>query len=365
MQKLIGDLRVIDRPINAHASIQSTLRNMVDPMVETTRMLSHASIEPRPGNLYPNVYSAASPQPRAAPVQAAAKTNEANFEHWRQRSLQNPILEIIIDKAPIFLASHRNFLFVVDEKDMLSLFTMDSSNKFNHENNFKIPIPKLRAIAASQNYFGVTFSELEPKQLKNKRYKQNGVVLFARDLSIINFTGEIIYELKNGEAFVAPIGIAINDESLFVCDKALKAVFKFNLKTKEVTNRINMDGGGEPYKLSVNRDFLVVTDPVTHLLKLFNANTFALIKNLAIDQPDKRNGPFTVAITSDNIIFFKNYAESQLTFVDMNLSNEQVFTRITENIQGFTILENGHSQTLVIGCTDKKNNFKLVCFKNF
>jgi hypothetical protein len=83
-----------------------------------------------------------------------------------------------------------------------------------------------------------------------------------------------------------------------------------------------------------------------------------------IDQPDKKNGPFTVLITSDNIIFFKNYPGSQLTFVDAQLSNEQVFTRITDNIEGFAILENGPSQTLVVGCTDKKSNFKLVCFKN-
>jgi hypothetical protein len=363
MQKLIGDLRVIDRPINTQASIQSTLRSMVDPMVDTTRMLSHASIEPRQANLYPNIYGATTFQTRAAPA-IPGRTDEANFEHWRQRTIQNPILEIGIDKAPIFLASHRNYLFVVDEKDMLSLFTVDSNNKFNHENNFKIPVPKLRAIAASQTHFGITYSDLDAKQLKNKRYKQNGVVLFARDLNIINFSGEILYELKNGESFVAPIGIAINDDSVFVCDKAMKAVFKFNLKTRDVVNRINMEGGGEPYKLSVNRNFLVVTDPITHQLRLFNADTFAQIKNLYIDQPDKRNGPFTVAITSDNIIFFKNYAESQLTFVDATLSNEQVFSRITENIQGFTILENGATQTLVIGCTDKKNNFKLVCFKN-
>ena len=335
----------------------SSLRSAIAPLYETARHLGNASSN------YPTLYMA-TPQNKLRDM-SNSQVDMANFERWRVNTTKEPFLEASIDKSPVFLTSFGNHLFVVDEKNILAIYTLNSSNNIQFDNTFKIPIPNVRSIAASHKHFGITYGDLDRKHMKERRLKAaNGVVLFNRDMHIINFAGENVYELSQGE-FQSPIGIAIGENFLFVCDKSLRSVYKFDTKTRQVLSSFRMESG-EPYKLSINRNFLIVSDPASHFLHLYNVSDMGFVRNLHINQPEKRNGPFTNYITNDNIIFFKNYETSHLSFVDANLENVHVFSKITDLIDGFTILENGSQQTLVIGCRDKKKPsvFKLVCFSN-
>jgi hypothetical protein len=90
-----------------------------------------------------------------------------------------------------------------------------------------------------------------------------------------------------------------------------------------------------------------------------------LIKDVVIEQPDKRNGPYSVAITNDDLIVIKNYQDKQIILFNYDLTNHVIFksSLIKSGILGFTILE-GFDQNIVIGVAEKKGVYKLICYKN-
>ncbi len=296
---------------------------------------------------------------------SSSKTNLNNLKNWVTKASKEPFHEIKVDRAPLFLASHRNHLFCVDEKEMLTVFNIDTANKFELSNIYKIPLGNIRSIGANLNYFGLTYSSLDKKYLKNnKNLKLNGVVLYGRDQDVVSFKAEKLIDLNNGESFEYPVGITLSDSHVFVCDKSLKSIYKIDIKTSVLLSKITMTNGGEPYKLSINSSYLVVSDILNHHLNLYDVNSLNFVKSLDIDQAYRKNsGPFSVYITSDNIIFFKNYPDFQLMLADMNMSNTTMFSKIKYQIEDFSILECAN-QTVVVGCSDKKDGFRILCFSN-
>ena len=120
---------------------------------------------------------------------------------------------------------------------------------------------------------------------------------------------------------------------------------------------------GEPYKISINKNFVTVTDTLRHSLNIYEVETMAFLKDTIIEQPDGKNGPFSVEITNDHLIFIKNYADKQLTLLNFDLTEIRVFKRLKSGILGFTILE-CFNQTLVVGIAEKKGVFKMLCYAN-
>ena len=299
-----------------------------------------------------------------------SKTNKNTFSNWIDKRNRAPGLEITIDRAPLYLCSHRNYLFSVDDKERLLLFSATSTDSFEFVLAYDIPLPpkSVRSIAANTSFFALTYSinqEKEKKFLsKEKKLKPNGVALYTREKHVINFKEPLIIESSHGESFESPVGIALNEAHVFVCDSKLKTIFKFDIRRSECLRRIRLTDGGEPYKLSLNQNYLILSDTLNHNLNLYDADNLGLIKSLFIDQADRKNGPYTVHLTSDNCIFYKNHVAGQLSLIDVDLQSNHVFNRIEDQIQGFTVIECSNNQILVVGCIEKNNRFKLVCYFN-
>lgn len=345
---MLGHMSITSQYITQpkQSQLTSTIANLaksVTPLKESSHLLSK-------------------PRPTDSKLSSSLVRASPRFQNWQKRSIDNPYLEVYIDKIPVNLASFRNYLFCSDDKGTLCIFTISSTNDLEHQNNYKMPIPSIRSMAANLNFFAITYSNVDRKFFKNKKLKPSGVLLFRRDMNVINFSCEKVIELENGEHFQSPMGIALNQQYVFVCDRHLKSVFKIDFETGCLHARYDMPNG-EPYKLSINNDYLVLTDIAQHQLSLHSIHSLEMIKNLIIEQPDGKNGPFSVCITSDNIIFFKNYRDSQLTFVDIDLSNEHVFRRLESPLEGFTLLDCA-KQVLVIGAIEKRDKFKFICFVN-
>ena len=147
-----------------------------------------------------------------------------------------------------------------------------------------------------------------------------------------------------------------------MCDKELRAVFKIDIKSGMLIKRVDIQNG-EPYKISINNNYVVVTDVLRHAINIYEIATMAFLKDLIIEQPDGKNGPFGVSITADNLIFIKNYTEKQLILFNFDLTDNRVFKKIKGSILGFTVLE-CFNQTLVVGIVEKKGVYKLTCFAN-
>lgn len=192
----IGTLRVNNGPVN-HAV--SRMMPVYDPMMESaTHSLSRAAINPR--GMFPVLFMAT-----PAPLPPQPETNQRNFGSWSAKAEKSPFLEAITERTPIFLASHQNYLFTVDENQMVSVFSITNTN-LEHHNIYKIPVPNIRATAASAHFFGLTYSGLDKKIMKAKKCPPHGAVLYKRNQAVINFSSDEFFDLGDGPGFEAPIG---------------------------------------------------------------------------------------------------------------------------------------------------------------
>lgn len=298
-------------------------------------------------------------------------TNSSNIDKWKKKAVDNPFQCIEIKKIPAYMASFRNYLFCVtenpshgilnsDDKKTLLIFTVSTSNDFELVVSTKFPIKNLQNMALNANYLAISYINLDSKTSKKLNLKPSGVVLFPRSLGTVDFNSPIQLNIGTNENFIHPIGVALNNEHIFVCDKSLKTVFKINLKNRSVEAKYCVPEG-DPYKISINDNYLVLTDIGLHRISVHSISNLNIINHLTIQQSDE-NGPFGVYITNDNSIFFKNYKTYQLVVIDIYLNNQTVFQKIPRGIEDFTVLE-CVQQVLVVGVFDK-NMSRLICYNN-
>ena len=295
-------------------------------------------------------------------------SNVDNFKVWTKRTDELPYEEITINKMPLHLASHRHHLFCVDDEDTLVIYAVASTNCFEFKSQFKLTcLTNVRGLAVNADYVALSFADLPKKLLKsNKRLRASGVALMRRepyDMVVVAEPDKLLLsDEPSSQQLRQPIGVALSAEHAFVCDRELRCVLKVEIRTNNLVRKIEMPGG-EPYKCAVNRNYLVVTDTLQHHLNIYEVETLAMLNNIMIEQPDGKNGPFGVLISDDNIIFVKNYAESQLTMFSFNLNTKHVFKRIKASIHGFAMLQ-CYNQILVVGTIEKKAPCKLLCYSN-
>ena len=322
------------------------LAKKIDPVKETIKNLTAAT------NIFPLIPS------RLEKLNVSEKVN-TNFDVWANKTEAEPTIEIGFDRSPVHLTTFRNYLYCLDDQDCLTVLAISSTNDIQKKDFLKMPLP-CQGLAVNMDYIGVTFTNLNKKYLKNKQLRPSGVVLYRKDGERVDFSNEKIIDI--GYEFKNPNGIAMNNDYVFVCDRELRAVFKIDIKSGNLIKRIDIPNG-EPYKISLNKNYVVVTDIVQHSLNVYEIETLSALKNLIIEQPDGRNGPFTVFITDDNIIFIKNYQDSQLIVFNFDLNNKYVFKKIKGQIQGLTVLQ-VYNQMLVVGITEKRQSYKLLCYAN-
>lgn len=307
------------------------------------------------------------------PLQQANTRNTNNniIDKWIQKSTEIPCQSVGIKKIPAYLTSFRNYLFCLaensshgilnsDDKKTLFVFTISSNNEFELVSNTIFPIKNVQNIAVNLNHFAITYINLDSKTSKKLNIKPSGVVLFSRSLATVDLHTPCQINIGSSENFIHPIGIALNNDFIFVCDKSLKTIFKINIQNQSVEAQFSVPEGS-PYKISINDNYLVLTDIGQHRLSVHSISNLSIINHLTIEQSNE-NGPYSVYVTNDNIIFFKNYKNSQLVAVDIYLNNQTVFHKIPKGIEDFTVLE-CVQQILVVGVFDK-NQSKLICYIN-
>ena len=162
-----------------------TTQTMLSAPSETLRDGMKLLTSPAPASsLYPSL-----PTSALTKLNIANSERSTNFGTWKKRAESEPYLEVDFDRSPAHLASCRNYLFSVDDQEMLSIFIITSSNEIKLENNLKMSFPP-SSIAVNVDFMAVSFANLNKKYLKNKKARATGVTLFRRDLSLVDFNGE-------------------------------------------------------------------------------------------------------------------------------------------------------------------------------
>ena len=311
-------------------------------------------------SLYPNLI----PKLRSIDIGEPRLTNGQYFKLWREKSTQSPDDEFLtnIDFIPVHLTSFRNFLFCMNESSHVLLFSVNTDKKIEFKNTFKISVPNVRGIAANFEYFAVSYSQCKSSQLKGpmKHMKPNGVLLFRRD-DINSISSSIEKSIDIDGGFKSPVGFSMNNEYLFVCDKDLRCVFKINIKNSKVMNKISLSDG-EPSYCSINQSYLVVSDVLRHRLIVYDVESFVELNKIIIEQQDGANGPFTVQLTDDNSIFYKNYLDYQLVLTDVDFNQQVSFKNLKSGILGICVLQCGVHHTLVVASIAYRNQFKFLTF---
>ncbi|RNA44557.1 hypothetical protein BpHYR1_038578, partial [Brachionus plicatilis] len=279
--------------------------------------------------------------------------NSNSIEKWTKKAADNPYQSIEIKRIPAYLASFRNYLFCLaenqsqgllnsDDKKALLVFTLSNSNEFEFVSNIKFPFKNVQNMALNLNYLAISYINLDTKTSKKLNLKPCGVVLFPRSLETVDLNSPSQLNIGLSENFIHPVGVALNNDHIFVCDKSLKTVFKINIRNRNVEAKYNIPEG-DPYKISINDNYLVLTDIGLHRISVHSISDLSLINHLTIKQSDE-NGPYAVYT-------------SQLTVIDIYLNNQTVFQNITKGIEDFTVLE-CVQQVLVVGYC-----IMIACFR--
>ncbi len=165
-------------------------------------------------------------------------------------------------------------------------------------------------------------------------------------------------ELKEAnESFKAPTGLALLNNHMFVCDRELRIVFKFDVKSGQLLNRVRL-AEGEPSSLSVSGDRLVLTDCIASNLYVFNVETLEQMRSVSLKSIDRIGGQFEHVVSEEGLIFLKN-ADEHLTLLDGNLSQRATFNDINAKVLNLAVIRQNVTSMLVIGCVNKQQQFKL------
>ena len=149
----------------------------------------------------------------------------------------------------------------------------------------------------------------------------------------------------------------MNDKYLFVSDRDLCAVFKFNIKTSILLQRISTKD--EPYSLSLNRDSLLVTDLKSNF-QFYDIETCSPRQSKNLKQIDQINSMFGTVLTDDGLVIAKN-SENQLALLDCDLEQRAFFNEIQAKILSITFIQSPR-QMLIIGGVNSSQQNKLFSY---
>jgi hypothetical protein len=294
---------------------------------------------------------------------------------------KNPTVEFDLPIMPKYTANYNNIIFFCDEEANLVIGELSAT--FNIKSAQKLNLANVRGLAVNKKYLAMSFSDLSSDKISqiSKSYKKfdkkSGIVLFKLNDSFTSTSMDRVFESNNKNIhFMSPNGVALTENFLFVCDRELHGVFKFELKTGSLVQKI-LNTEQEPSGISLGEKYFVYTDSLKMELNLVDMDTFHLVKCVRISD-ESFNEPFDVAYKENNYVFVKNRDDSKIILYDSHLNFKYSFEYDYSNLQGISYLKSKH-EFLVVGyfnkdelehiynnnCSSHKSVFKLGLFSDF
>lgn len=345
------------RPVKPHAPKLDNLAPVRSQSFAQQQPTAPPQAPARPQSSH-NIGAKNSQKPVAAEAPLAG--DPESLPNWIAHSHSKPQSESTISNQPTMMTSYQNLLFTMDQNSFLSIYERAFTAELKTKNSVKLGVPNAKCIAANQNYFAVSYSGLKKEQMKGtfKNMKPSGVVLYRRENFVVCTIFDKAIELKEAnESFKSPSGLAMTSTHLLVCDRELKSIFKFDIKTGKLTHRAKLTEG-EPNSLSINGSKMIVTDCTLSNLYVFDLETFSQLKSLSLKTIDQISGQFATVLTEEDLIFIKN-SEHQLSLLDQNLQQRAYFNEIQARILNIAMVRQTQNTMLVIGCVNNKQQYKL------
>lgn len=288
------------------------------------------------------------------------ESNMESLSKWMYTSQIKPQSEISITSSPYLMTSYENILFTIDPASNVSIFEKAYSVELKHKNSLKLSIPNIKCISANSSYLAVGYSGLRKEQLRGnlKNLNTSGIFLYRRDQHVICSVYEKAIDLGKNESFKSVSGIALTETCLYACDKDLRTIYKFDLKTGALIKTTSIRDG-ELTNMSINSSCLTVLDSVNSNLYLFDLDNLSQIKSANMGRIDQLNGQMMASISQDNVLFLKN-AENQITLLDSGLEAQACFNEIQAKILSLSLVKDAQNEMLVVGAINSSKQFRLL-----
>lgn len=337
--------------------------HMIDMSLE--RDVASRPVKPQPPQ-QPGMLSRSPTVKPTAPVKQSPKPKRTLVEDpvtlpsWIAHSHGKPQSEATVSSAPLMMTSYNNLLFTMDSTSFLNVYDRAFTAELKPRNSCKLGVTNPKAIAASESYLAVAYSGLDKEKKKgiNKLLKPNGIVLYRRDQFVVCTIYDKVIELKEDkQEFRSPTGLALFNNHLFVCDRELKSIFKFDVVSGKMLLRSKLSEG-VPNTISINgKRLLVSSDCLSSSLHVFDMDTFEHLKSVVLSDIDQTGGQFQHVVTEDDLIFVKN-SESQLSLLDQNLNKRACFNEIDGKILNLALVKHNNTM-LVIGTMNRQKQYKI------
>jgi len=292
-----------------------------------------------------------------------------------QQLFKCPFVELDSPVMPNFIANYHETLFIADEEG--SLTVAESKDELTIKFTNKLSFSNIKAIAANQTLVGLLYSDLTKdnikaisKKLKCKKLEnKSGIALYRWADEPFRFEKTIdAYkqpELHGG--LVAPNGLCMNESVVFVCDRELRAVFKIDIRTGDVMQKLPL-AESEPIGIGLCARFLVVVDSKNQEISTVDIDKLTLIKSMKIgeDFQSLGGGGYDVVVHQKSYLFVKSHSDSRVMIYDADLQFKNCFEYEGANYQGIAVLgKEKMNETIVIGRNLDNKNFKLGYFNDF
>ena len=318
--------------------------------------------------------------------------------------VKTPIIEIDIKVMPKYIASFNNVIYICDEEANLAIAefrSLSSVDSFAVKSIQKLNVSGVRALAVNKKYLAVSYLDFnlnsknghDSKQKPNQKPKSScGIALFKVGDSTLQFDKAIEKVNQKNLSFISPNGIMLNsDNFIFVCDRELHGIFKFDAKSGNLVQKVIYTNDQEPSSLSLlldtNKHF-IFTDSLKLEMSLVESSQFNVVKSIKLtdDYNLSFNEPFDVVASqisvadlnednnareSSSLVFVKHRTESKVMVYDTNLNLKYSFEYEFSNGQGINYLRlNNKSDFVLMGYfnaldTDVNTRFKLGVFSEF
>jgi hypothetical protein len=281
------------------------------------------------------------------------------MQKWTELSKTKPQSELTMGSQASCMCSYGNLVFCIDQASQLNIYEKSFKVELKLKHTTKLSVPgNVRSMAVNEQHLAICYAGLKKEQLKGafKNLSSSGVLLYKRDDHVVCSVHERHIETGGSGQFKSPTSLAMTDKYLYVCDRELKTLFQFDVKTSGVVNSVTL-AHSDPNSMSLNASNLIVSDALNSNVYLYDTQNLTLLNSVCVKNIDKTQGAMDVYINEEDMIFLR-VSESQLAMIDINFELRAYFTEIQTKINSLVYLKDQQAHMLVVGGVTGKQ-FKL------
>ena len=296
-----------------------------------------------------------------------------------QQLFKSPTLELDIPTLPNFMTNYKSNIFTCDDEGNLTVADLNDELTIKFTN--KLSFSNIKGMAVNSTFVAILYTDISRDDMKSiikklgykkKVENKNGIAFYKWDEGPFRFDkiNDFYKQPEIQGGLMAPNGICMNENFLFIIDRELKGVFKVDLKSGDVIQKF-LFIESEPIGIGLCNQFLVIIDSRNQEVSKVDIDKLTLIKSVKIGEDFQSfGGCYDMAVHQKNYLFVKNRSDTRVMIFDLNLQFKNCFEYEGSSFQGISVVKTASTnekinEVLVIGKNVDNKSFKLGYFNDF